>query len=403
MKKPRVSTFESKTQLPSNHPLPLLDRAASGVLDSEARRLWKLNDTVPPEDLKKHLRAALLQSYYEIPEYDAFADHVRYNSLFRDFIGLDEPGEEWDSQRYQQLHHGWTVDQELRKILLDIIELVTQLPLLPDDITGFNNCNTIEQRLSNWIDQHCPKAVYFQQFTNPPVRRFFASVIFKELETKEPLSSLLTSDVTALIASTFPEQVKPEEGEFGAEELMFLTGTEEQSLLMNFNRASLSCNPTRFESWEDSVKPYIVPLMEICKTSRAYKSPLGATLQFGNLIILPSEVDLSDYFHMLPSRPPKVVPPLLMREENLSYEFPAKLMRSAQTSILMYEKSKQLLRCSYEINLTSAGYKVELDLESQWTEPFQIEDIYQVFGDLKNNLYAAFHSLITDRTRDLFE
>jgi len=403
LKKPRTSTFESKTQLPANHPLPLLDRAASGVLDSEARRLWTLNDTVPPEDLKKYLRAALLQSYYEIPEYSAFADHVRYNSLFRHFIGMEDDEEKWDSECYEKLHHRWTVDQELRKILLDLIELVTQLPLLPDDITGFNNCNTIETRLSNWIDQYCPKAVYFQQFTNPPVRRFFASVIFREVETKEPLSSLLTDDVSSIIKSTFPEQVQHDEGEFGAEELMFLSRNEEQSLLMNFGRASLSCNPSRFESWEDTVKPYLVPLIDVCKSSRAYTSPMGATLQFGNLIILPPEVALSDYFHMLPSRPPKVVPPLLMREENLSYAFPTKLVRSGQTSILMFDSSKQLLRCSYEINLTSAGYKVELDLESQWTEPFAIGDLSQVFDDLKNNLYAAFHSLITDRTRDLFE
>lgn len=361
-----------------------------------------MNDTVPPEDLKKYLRAALLQSYYEIPEYDAFADHIRFNSLFRHFIGMDK-GEDWDSECYATLHHRWTVDQELRKILLDLIELVSQLPLLPDDIIGFNNCNTIENRLSNWIDQYCPKAVYFQQFTNPPVRRFFASVIFREIETKEPLSSLLTEEVSNIIKPTFPDQVQPDEGEFGAEELVFLSRSEEQSLLMNFGKASLSCNPNRFESWEDSVKPYLVPLLDICNSSRAYTSPMGATLQFGNLIILPPEVDLSDYFHMLPSRPPKVVPPLLMREENLSYTFPSKLMRSTQTSILMYETSRQLLRCSYEINLTNSGYKVELDLESQWTEPFKVADLPQVFENLKNNLYAAFHSLITDRTRDLFE
>jgi len=403
LKKSRTSSFEKIAQLAANHPLPLLDRAASGVLDAEARRLWKLNETVPPEDLKKYLRAALLQAYYEIPDYSAFADHIRYNSLFRQFIGLEAADEKWDAERYQQLHHSWTVDQELRKILLDMIELVTQLPLLPDDIVGFNNCNTIEMRLSNWIDRHCPKAVYFQQFTNPPVRRFFASVIFRDFESKEPLNSLLTDDVFKIIEPTFPEQLKPEEGEFGAEELVFLSTNEEQSLLLNFGRASLSCNPDRFESWEDSVKPYLVPLVEICKTSRAYKSPLGATLQFGNVINLPAEVDLSDYFHMLPSRPPKVVPPLLMREENLTYTFPTRLMRSAQTSILMYESSKQLLRCSYEINLTGTGYKVELDLESQWAEPFPIDDLSQVFDDLKNNLYAAFHSLITDRTRDLFE
>ncbi len=398
MKKHQISNFELKTKLPANHPLPLLDRAATGLLEREAKRLRTLKNS---GDLTKYLRAALLQAYYGLSEYAAFADHVRYNSLFRDFIELDSD-QDWDADYYEKCHHDWTVNQELRRILLELIESISQLPLPPDDILGFQNCNKIEERLSEWVDRHCPKAVYFQQFRNPPVRRFYAKVHFSDPEPQQELSSLLSDDVSRIIKSAFPLQVEVT-GEMGGEDLVFLSDNEEQSLLLNFSRASLSCNPSQFESWEDTVKPYLMPLIDVCKNCDSYLSSTGASLQFGNVIDLPAEVDLSDYFHMLPSPPPLVVPPRLMREENLSYSFPTRMLRSAHRTDLAYDIPGQILTCCYQIHKTYDGYRVELDLESLWTNPFPVDDLPQVFDDLKNNLYMAFHSLITDRTRDLFE
>ncbi|MBX9671042.1 MAG: hypothetical protein K2X93_25845, partial [Candidatus Obscuribacterales bacterium] len=338
-----------------------------------------------------------------LPDYDAFADHIRFNSLFRSFVGLGKADMEWDSYRYKQVHIRWTVDQELREFMTELLEALTQLPIRPDDIMAFEMCNQIEDRLSKWIDQHCPKAVYFHQFQRAPIKRYFASLSFQNGDSKGSIESIMTPPAAMKLKKAFPKEGEPEETEFGVEDLVFLSDNEDCSLLINFEKVSLSSNPEHFEAWEETVNPYLIPMIEFCSASEAFSLAQGASLNFGNVISLPREVNLTDFFHMLPSLPPKVVPPRLMREENLSYAFPSRVTRTSYTTDLLYDSNDQALRCSYEITTQGDSQRVELDLEAQWTSAFPVIHAEQVFNDLKNNLYIAFHSLITDRTRSLFE
>ncbi len=390
-------------KIATNHPLHLLDRAASELLDVEVERLWAFDSSVQKSDLLIYLRASLLQAYYGLPDYDAFADHIRFNSLFRCFVGLDKSDLEWDSYRYKQVHHRWTVDQELREFMIELLEALSQLPIPPDDIVAFEMCNQIEDRLSKWIDLHCPKAVYFHQFQRAPIKRFFASLSFQNADRKGSIESIMTPLLAKILKPAFPKEGEPEETEFGVEDLVFLSENEESSLLINFEKVSISSNPEHFEAWEETVNPYLLPMIDFCSSCEAFSLAQGATLNFGNVISLPREVDLTDFFHMLPSLPPKVVPPRLMREENLSYSFPSRVTRTSYTTDLLYDSNDQILRCAYEITTQGDSLRVELDLEAQWTSAFPVVHSEQVFNDLKNNLYIAFHSLITDRTRTLFE
>lgn len=403
VQKPERTTTGLNSQISAHRPLYLLDRAASELLDTEVERLSALDSSIPTDELVAYLKAALLQAYYGIPDYEAFSDHVRFNSLFRSFIGLNDTDNDWDAERYSQVHRRWTLDQELREFLNDLIEVVTGLPISPDDMDSVILCNQIEDRLSKWIDLFCPKAVYFQQFSHPPVKRFSATLVFPPVRHKSDINSVLTEDVTRIIEAVFPKPIEQEEKEYGIDELVFLSGNEEHSLLLQFEKLSLSSNPEVFESWEDSVKPYLTPMLDVCTSSDDYSSPRGAMLHFGNVINLPIEADLYDYFHMLPMKPPQVVPPRLMREENLMYSFPNRMIRAAYRTDLLYDKQGQLLRCTYVIDATGGSSVVELDLEAHWAEPFSPDETQQVFNELKNNLYVAFHSLITDRTRAQFE
>lgn len=73
------------------------------------------------------------------------------------------------------------------------------------------------------------------------------------------------------------------------------------------------------------------------------------------------------------------------------------------TTDLIYDSFGQILRCQYEITPVDSGLKVMLGLQSQWHDTFVASEAMRILDDMKNNLYVAFHSLITDRTRSLIE
>ncbi len=78
-------------------------------------------------------------------------------------------------------------------------------------------------------------------------------------------------------------------------------------------------------------------------------------------------------------------------------------MKGSYSTDLLYETGAQFLRTNCEIQPTDEGVEVQLSLEAHWREPFVIDKAMAVIDGLKNNLYVAFHSLITDRTRSLFQ
>jgi len=87
-----------ETYVPSDHPLRRIRELADTALRGMRRQLTSLYSTtgrpsIPPEQL---LRALLLQSLYTIRSERQLVEQIRYNMLFRWFVGLDMEDEVWD-------------------------------------------------------------------------------------------------------------------------------------------------------------------------------------------------------------------------------------------------------------------------------------------------------------------
>jgi uncharacterized protein (TIGR04255 family) len=195
------------------------------------------------------------------------------------------------------------------------------------------------------------------------------------------------------LRESFPVKRDPEEavlsGEQDWQELR--TSNTHTSVTLNSGAAFIISAQPRFESWEDSFKPYLSTVIDAYQAIQPNAQVEQAVLGFNNRLYLPAEIELSDYFHTLPAAPPNVVPPRFMRDNNLAYAFPARVMKGSYSTDLLYDSGSHFLRCSFDLEPTHSGLQVDLDLELHWHRPFMIEAAMSIFHGMKNNVYVAFH------------
>lgn len=391
-----LTALEMDARVPADHPLRVLARASTEPLEATIARLLALDTGLSRLTLQRALRAALLQSLYGIADYSNFADQIHFNALFRWFIGLENSEQPWDSAAYADLHKRWTNDQELRQFLELVVTNAARLdPSEADEVI---------KALELWLNRFCPKTVYFHQFAKSPIRDVRALLRFRDSNDRLAETDLQPKFWQKL-HEFFPAKRDPDEailsGEQDWQELR--TNDTYTSVTLNSGAAFIISVQPGFESWEDSFKPYLSTVIDAYQAIQPTSQVEQAVLGFNNRLYLPAEIELSDYFHTLPAAPPNVVPPRFMRDNNLAYAFPARVMKGSYSTDLLYDSGSHFLRCSFELEPTQSGLQVDLDLELHWHRPFMIEAAISIFDGMKNNLYVAFHSLITDQTRALFQ
>ena len=93
-----VSYLSPEDMVPSNHPLRAIRRMTDRALSELSRSFASLYSplgrrSVPPEQL---LRALLLQILYSVRSERLLIEQLRYNFLFRWFVGLSPEDPVWD-------------------------------------------------------------------------------------------------------------------------------------------------------------------------------------------------------------------------------------------------------------------------------------------------------------------
>lgn len=150
------STVHLEQFVPATHPLrkirPLFNAALkriSGLLDGIYSEIGK--ESIPPERL---LRAQLLQVLYSIRSERQLVEQIRYNLLYRWFVGLSIDDEVWDHSTFSKnrdrlLDHGI-----LGSLFEEVVELARKQDLISEE--HFSVDGTLIQA---WASQKsfCPK------------------------------------------------------------------------------------------------------------------------------------------------------------------------------------------------------------------------------------------------------
>lgn len=380
--------------IPEFHPLYLLQIIVAQPIEQTLDRLRKDGSSGSDLPLEQALRASLLQALYSINDFEQLEDHLKFNQLFRWFVGYKNEDFFWDSTLYAQLFRQLNNEQELRQFF----DLVITAARAEDKPAYAQMAISLE----HWVDIHCPRIVYFRHYTKSPVQEVHYTI---EGVTQDVGQCLFPSHILyEHIKEMFPvketiQQRREYMPSFVSENGSYRTISDGDQLNFVFKG--------QYETWEDTIKPHIENVIAGARATYDQARICRAWLLFTNHFELPAEVELSDYFHMLPQLPPHVVPPRVMREQNIAYSFPKKMMQAYYTTDLCFNDVSRYIEVTYKIRPEERHLDVTLDLESQWCgyedEAATMADVTALADQLKQDVYVAFHSLLTDRTRELLE
>jgi hypothetical protein len=169
------------------------------ILHCEAAQPNTCNQTIL-EALQRALRAALLQAFYAIPDQRAFADHVRFNSLFRWFVGLSDIDERWDSDLYARLYDQWINDRELRQFI------IWSFPMPGSPETLKCNQSLMPSKAGSTVTVRGP----FTSISSliPQIKEVMVALRFANPNGSEP-PSLMTDVFRQQLRQVFPADVDP--------------------------------------------------------------------------------------------------------------------------------------------------------------------------------------------------
>ncbi len=191
-----------------------------------------------------------------------------------------------------------------------------------------------------------------------------------------------------------------DEDEDDAVELSY-NGEERRLYVQGNSFLQMEICPEQFDSWEDTVRPYAAQLIAAGRKPESVVKSIY--LVFENVIKLPSEADLSDFFYMIPNLPPQISPPAFMRDQKHAYCLPQRAMRGSYNTDLLYDSFGQYLMISFSFEPMGDFLEVKLKLTTHWTDAMHIDSALEQLDTMKTNLNAAFHSIIKDKARSLLE
>ncbi len=164
----------------------------------------------------------------------------------------------------------------------------------------------------------------------------------------------------------------------------------------------MEISPEQFDSWGRHCQAlYAAQLINAARKSESLVDSIY--LVFENVIKLPSEADLSDFFYMIPNLPPQISPPAFMRDQNMLITCRKEPMRGSYDTDLLYDSFGQYLMVSFSFEPMGDFLEVKLKLTTHWTDAMHIDSALEQLDAMKTNLNAAFHSIIKDKARMLLE
>ena len=113
-----------KDFVPTDHPLKpiraMLDEALRSM-DSVFAQMYSIEgrESIPPERL---LRALALQALYSVRSERMLCEQLRYNLLFRWFVGLSMDDEPWDHSTFSKNRERLIADDVIRKLFVAVLK-----------------------------------------------------------------------------------------------------------------------------------------------------------------------------------------------------------------------------------------------------------------------------------------
>lgn len=247
-----------------------------------------------------------------------------------------------------------------------------------------------------------------RQYTNPPIEEAICEFRFapgqawnftipglfyekvRDLYTGEPQQqSLITTEFKF-------GRVPPAKPEITVTQELpkFLFPSADAAKLVGVGPDALSIHSLRpYEGWDEfsyRIDQAFQFYLEVAK-------PVGITrisLRYINRIVIsPDEaVDLSEYFNIYPQLPdslPSNISGLVTRTESIYEDIPIRLVITLSDA---EPPSEQVV------------FILDLDISQTWIEkPLSLKEVLSNLHELKSREGQAFESLITDRTRELFD
>lgn len=405
------------TLVDKNHPLRLMDSFVPEVITHTIKHLSAPGGPEIIMPLETALRAFALESYYWTPDRE-FYDHLQFNRLFRCFVGLDPNTCEFDWRLYSKQISILSLVDELRPFLEQLAAAGYEAGSDPEE--GSTCSQDIAERWKNNAVYNYPKPVYFTHYTKSPIAevRFTLNILPDKSEKPVFPPELLSERLN----QTFPVKIYDSKESFCLEsndQLYRVIYLAESSTIQALSLSFFRSRPeVRYKTWEETIQPYVAEMVMAAREVNAEARIASGTMLFSNRFLLNREDpeerrsdfhELHQYFNMLPSQPAAVTTPRLMSETDQNYEFPRQLRSASYKTKLFYNDGQpHNMDIAYEIMVEESDYKIKLDLDACWgsdleEEYFSLAKVLEVAGQLKQDIYVTFHSVITDKTRELFQ
>ncbi|MBX9693078.1 MAG: TIGR04255 family protein [Cyanobacteria bacterium] len=401
-------------EIPSLNALKVINPLLSEVIEEQRPMLVaSFVEGAVPDNIEFVIRGTVIQALYSIDGSHHLIEHIYYNRLFQWFLNLENSLETWDRSAYDETFETLRNSHALRRFIEALLAQFNYSES-PTHLTIF-------KELTRWMYRHCPKEIYFSQMANAPLISTALTLVYKEeFENMFPAHIFYEHG-----GEFFPNEYtsedrlnmfQPDDEEAYEDLLMHDTSTDfyaddEKHLV----RVSSTClkiqKKAPYDNW-DSFKIHIDNAISVCE--RIYnKGRLKALLlSFYNKFTLPAGDDLSDYMHFIPTKPPPVQVPLFMKEKGLRYEFPSRLTSHKANTHLMYDDEPILLSIEIEAGHFTEGViphdliedlPITLKLEAYWSQELRLDQVADIATNLREKSYIAFHTLITDKARELFD
>ncbi len=437
------SMFNTEDKIEASSPLRLLAITSCEPVLESSKRLASLYEGWETDELAWMLKTALLQAHYNLPN-QLVEEHFKYHELFNWFVCGDSKTVRFNNKRYQSFLAKSLEDLELKEFFKAVVRNLNELRTA--EALDEQRIELV-QKLTGWAETNSACIVYFGKCTYSPLRKIVFSFSFKNADLKSESFQTLAKSICPVDAnadyremmdkfrqdsrfdydeddeSLGVEDSQPRENHFGsADEEASEEGydsdddydeDEEDMLELSFNDrerrlyiqgntfVQMELNPEQFDSWEDTVRPYAQQIIDTCRKPETLVKDIY--LCFENTIQLPPEVDLTEYFYMVPTLPPQITPPAFMRDQKHAYYLPQRAMRGSYDTDLLYDSFGQYLKISFSFEPNGEFLEVKLKLTTHWTDALHIDSAIEQLDTMKTNLNAAFHSIIRDKARMLFE
>lgn len=392
--------------LPVDHPLSTLQSAAEGSLQKFYPAIQaSIQSKDLPLDATKVLKASLLQALYNLNDPFQLNEHLQHNSLFSSFMESDVI--DWNVADFTQIQFKLLESRILSHFLEDVIKQIGA-EFSPHSLY-------ISSNLARWMNKYCPKEVYFHQYNKSPVTevsceiflpvgphglvpeaKFFelAGTDFPKRATRKYLESYRTANERHFERSVY-DQEHPNEPMFFSD--------DGQYYVTIYDTAAIGLTKLApYDNW-DTFRERFIKLVSHCKATMGDFITAGVRCEFQNVIELPGGANLSDYFYVVPSSPALIQPPSVLGEESqANYEYPEARTTRTVTKLFYRSDPASLLSRFYADHRASQTI-VKLDLACSWDNSCSIDEVPSIANKLKENIYVAFHSFITDKARRLFE